>query len=194
MNTQGDWGRWQQQWQQQAPMPDIDRLHRQVRRKRRWMVATVVFEALALLFALVQLIRLQFLPQLPLRWHVGGFALLGFCVALEWFAVHFRRGTWQLATIDSHALLELSARRARSGIRLAWLQVWALVVVTVIAVIAGWPWLQPERWQHDPRLRSLLELLIGMNAILLIGGMALSLWGLRRQRRRLQQFEAWLRE
>lgn len=193
MNTQGDWGRWQQQWQQQ-PTLDVERLQRQVRRKRWRMVATVVFEMLALLFAVVQLTRLQFFPQLPLRWHVGGFALLGFCVGLEWFALRFRRGTWQLAAMDSHGLLELSARRARAGIRLAWLQVWALLVVVVIAVIAGWPWLQPERWQHDPRLRSLLELLIGMNAPLLIGGIALSFWCIRRQRRRLQQLEAWLRE
>lgn len=194
MSTENDWSHWQQQWQRQAPMPDIEHLQRQVRRKHGRMVAVAIFEALASIFALVQLVRLQLMPHLPLRWHVAGAAMFGFLVVLQCFVLHVRRGTWRLATADSRSLLQLSARRARAGMRLAWLQVWGLLVLLVMVAMAAWPWLQPERWQHDAHLRMLLALQIGINGPIVIGGLTLCCWYIRRQRRRLQQLEAWLRE
>ena len=147
MNTHDDWDRWRQRWQEPQPALDIERLQRQVRRKHRRMVAAVALEGLATLFAVVQLIRLQLMPQLPLRWHVAGFAMIGFIAVLQWFGLHIRCGTWRLAVVDSRALLGLSARRARAGIRLAWLQVWAVPAALLMVVIAAWPWLQAQRWQ-----------------------------------------------
>ena len=46
----------------------------------------------------------------------------------------------------------------------------------------------------DPHLRMLLAVQIGINTPIVIGGLAVCFWYIRRQRRRLQQLEAWLRE
>ena len=191
---QDDWGQWQQEWHQPQPVPDIERLQRKVRRKHWRMAAVVALGGLTTLFAVAQLIRLQLFPQLPLRWHVAGFAMLGLVAVLQWFFLHSRRGTWRLAAADSRGQLELSARRARAGIRLAWLQVWAVLVLVMIVVIAAWPWLQSERWQHDPHLRLLLALQIGVNGPIMIGGVVSCFWYIRRQRLSFQRLEAWLRE
>lgn len=195
MNEQNDWSRWQRQWQQERePVLDVERLHRQVRRKQRRMRIAVALEALVVLFALVQLLRFERLPHLPPRWHLAAWAMLGFMLLLEWFSLHLRRGTWRLATASTHDLLALSVRRACAGIRLAWLQIAAVLVMLVIVLTAAWPWLQPDRWHHDPHLRLLLVLQIGINAPIVIGGVVLCFWYIRRQRRRLQQLEAWLQE
>jgi len=184
MNAHDDWQGWAEQWRQQ-PVVDVARLRRRLAVKRWRMLAMVAFETVAAIGTLVQTGGLLTRPELTLRWKlfaVGGTVL----VAVMWsITVWLRRGTWRAAGARVVDLLQLDAYRAHAGIRLAQAQLWGFVVLLVGATALAWPSLQPSAWMHDAALRRMLLLQIGVNAPLMLGGVAFCLWYIRRQRRRL---------
>ena len=193
MSLQDDWSRWGDDWQRQPAM-DVDRLRRRVRRKRRQMRAVVGLEVASALFAVVQIVRLLLMSWVTERWKIWAglvFLLLagGVCLSL-----HARRGTWRAATESVPDLLRLTAERARAGIRLAWLNILSVPVLLAITLPIAAPWLAPSRWRHDPRLQHMLLLQLGINGTLVVALLVFFAGYLRRQRRRLREVEALLRE
>jgi hypothetical protein len=193
MNPADDWARWGDDWQHQ-PTVDVDRLRDRVRRKQRQMRAMLAFEACAALFATAQVLRLLLDPGLALRWKVwAGLALL-LLSASAYLSVRVRRGTWRAAADGVPGLLRLTARRARAGIRLAWLNIAGIPVLLAFTLPVAAPWLAPSRWRRDPALEHLLGVQVGINGALILAALAFFALYIRRQRRRLRRVEALLRE
>lgn len=193
MNVSDDWARWGESWQQQAT-PDGDDLERRMRRKRRRMRAAAALEILAALLAVVQLLRLLWLPGVGVRWTAWAIVCLALVAELTWLRLRARRGTWRAASASVPDLLRLSARRARVGLRLAWLDVVGFAVLLAVTVVAAWPWLAPSRWLHDPALRHLLVVQIGIGGLLLLGLIVFLTVFVRRQKQRLRHVQALLRD
>ena len=193
MNPQDDWSRWGDDWQRQ-PAVDVDRLRRRVRRKRRQMRAMVGIEAALALFAVGQVVRLLLMPWATGRWRIwAGLAFL-LVAGMVWLSLRARRGTWRAATESVPDLLRLTAERARAGIRLAWLNIFSVPVLLAITLPIAAPWLAPSRWRHDPGLQHLLLLQLGINGALVVALLLFFAGYIRRQRRRLREVEALLRE
>jgi hypothetical protein len=184
MSEQDEWRQWSESWQRQ-PVVDVQRLQRQVRNKRWRMLAMVAFEALTSVLALVQTVGLIHHPALSLRWRIfciGAMAL----VLVSWGASFWlRRGTWRASGDSASALMRLTERRARAGIRLAKVGLFGLGVLLVFVIVLAWPQLQPASWQHDARLRLILAVQIAFNGPIVLATVAFNLWYIRRQRRRL---------
>jgi hypothetical protein len=108
--------------------------------------------------------------------------------------VRVRRGTWRAAADGVPGLLRLTARRARAGIRLAWLNIAGIPVLLAFTLPVAAPWLAPSRWRRDPALEHLLGVQVGINGALILAALAFFALYIRRQRRRLRRVEALLRE
>lgn len=193
MNSQSEWNRWQSEWRQQ-PAADIDKLLRHTRRKRLQMQAVVAFECLVGVFAAGQLVRMYLLPGVTLRWKVWiVLAALLFAV-VAYLEFRMRRGTWAAATENVADLLRLTARRARAGIRLAWLGITGMAVLVAITLPIAAPWLAPSRWQHDPALQRLLLLQIGANGVVILVALVSLTCYILYLRRRLRRIQTLLQE
>lgn len=193
MNSKSDWSRWQTEWQQQ-PAADIDKLLRRTRRKRFQMQAVVAFECLVGLFAVGQLIRLFLLPGITLRWKAWIVLAALLLAVVAYLEFRMRRGTWVAATENVADLLRLTARRARAGIRLAWLGITGMAVLVAITLPIAAPWLAPSRWQHDPALQRLLLLQIGANGVVILVMVVSVTCYIIYLRRRLRRIQVLLRE
>ena len=184
MSVHDEWSDWTAQWRTQ-PVVDIERLRRRALVKRWRMLAMVLFETVTAIGALVQTGWLFAHPGLALRWKLfaaGGTVL----VVVMWsLTLRLRRGTWRAAGARVADLLQLDARRAEAGIRLAQAQLWGFAALLVSVAVLAWPSLQPSAWMHDAALRRILLVQIGANAPIMLGGVSLCLWYIRRQRRRL---------
>lgn len=97
------------------------------------------------------------------------------------------RGTWDAAGGNTADLLRLTARRAHAGIRLAWANMSAIVLVSVVSLAFAAPCLAPARWQHDPNPRAVLAPLIVVNGCIAAAALLLNVWCMRRQRARLRK-------
>lgn len=193
MNAGDDWARWGDDWQRQ-PAADTDRLRRRVRRKRRQMQAVLGFEWCAALIATGQVLRLLLDPGIGLRWKIwAGLALL-LVSASAYLSLRVRRGTWQAASDGMPELLRLTAKRAKAGILLAWLNIASFPVLLAFTLPLAAPWLAPSRWRHDPALEQMLLLQVGINGIVLVPLLVFFAFYIRRQRRRLRRIEAMLRD
>ncbi|MDO1528885.1 hypothetical protein QMK61_08615 [Fulvimonas sp. R45] len=193
MNPGDDWTRWSDDWQRQ-PTVDADRLRRRVRRKRRQMQAVLGFEWCTALFATGQVLRLLLDPGAGLRWKAwAGLALLLVSTS-AYLSLRVRRGTWQAAADGMPELLRLTARRARAGIRLAWLNIASVPLLLAFTLPLAAPWLAPSRWRHDPALEHLLLVQVGINGVVIVPLLVFFAVYIRRQRRRLRQVEALLRD
>lgn len=193
MKPQDDWSRWGDDWRQQ-PTVDVDRLRRRVHRKRRQMRVMVGIEMALALFAVTQVVRLLLTPGLAERWKIwAALAFLLVAVAV-WLSLRTRRGTWRSATDSVPDLLRMTAKRARAGIRLAWLNILSVPVLLAITLPIAAPWLAPSRWRDDPVLQRVLLLQVGINGVVIIALLIFFADHIRRQRRRLREVEALLRE
>lgn len=193
MNVQDDWTRWSEDWQQQ-PAVDIDRLRRRVSRKLWRMRLTATLELLLNAVAVWQTWRLITHPGVEWRWKLwAGFAMV-LMLALQYLFLQVRRGTWHASGSDAGDLLQLSARRASAGIRLAKVNAWSLLLVIVVTLLVAAPELTPAHWQHDAQFRSLVLLQCALNLPIVVLGFVGCAWYIRRQRRRLRDVQALLRE
>lgn len=193
MNPQDDWSRWGGDWQQQSAI-DVDRLRRQVHRKRKkigWMVA---IEAMLAVAAAVQLVRLLHMPGLAERGKIWVVLMFFMVAASLCRALWIRRGTWRAVTRGVPDLLRLTAKRARADIRMAQLNMLGMPVLVAITLPFAAPWLAPSRWLNDPALQRMLLLQIGVNGVVITGLMIFFASYIRRQRRRLREVEALLRD
>lgn len=187
MNTSDkDWNEWAGDWQQE-PARDIERLQRRTHRKLLQMRFMLVFESIVALFALAQVIRLQFIPWVPVRWKVWAALMFFLVIAVACMSFRARRGTWRALTASAPDLLRLTVKRARSGIRLAWVNIVSIFVLLAVTLPIAAPWLAPSRWLHDPALRHVLLLQVGVNGPIIIGGIVFFAVYIRRQRRRLRE-------
>lgn len=191
MNSQSDWRHWQSEWQQQ-PTADVDKLLHRVHRKRRQMQAVVMFECLVGIFAFSQLIRMFLLPDVTLRWKVWVVMAALLLAVVSGLEYRMRRGTWATATTHVPDLLRLTARRARAGIRLAWLGIAGMAVLIAMTLPIAAPWLAPSRWQHDPALQRLLLLQVGVNGVVVVVMAVFLAWYIVHLRRRLRRIRALL--
>lgn len=193
MNPQDDWGRWADDWQQQAAV-DVDRLRRRVQRKRRQMRVMVGVEVAIALFAVGQIVRLLLMPGVTERWKVWAALAFLLVAGMTYLSLRARRGTWRAATEGVPDLLRMTAKRARAGIRLAWMNILSVPVLVAITLPIAAPWLAPSRWRHDPALQHLLLLQLGINGVLIGALVVFFAVYIRRQHRRLREVEALLRE
>lgn len=193
MNQGQDWSRWGEDWQQQ-PVVDVENLRRAVRRKRWQMRFVVVAEVLLSLFACSQVLRLLLVPELGWRWKLWAGLALVMIAEMTWLSLRARRGTWRSASRGIPDLLRLTAKQARAGIRLAWLNAVGFAVLVIITLSIAAPWLAPSRWLHDPSLQRLLLLQIGINGAVAVALLGFLFLYLRRQKRRLRKIEAKLSE
>lgn len=188
-----DWKAWASDWQQ-LPTIDAARLQERARRKRLQMRLVLAFECATALFAASQVAWLWLNPGIPARWKLwSGFAFV-LIVAVTCLSIHLRRGSWRALTDSVPDLLRLTAQRARAGIRLAWLNILGILVLLAVTLPVAAPWLAPSRWRDDPHLRLVLALQFGITGPLLLGGLVCFVVYLRRQRRRLRDAEALLRD
>jgi hypothetical protein len=188
MNAEQDWSRWQAAWQRQAPI-DVTRLLRLARRKRRQMMAILACEWVVALIAIAQTVQLITLDRVALRWKVWAVIAMVLVAISAWLAWRLRRGTWGLAASGNvGALLDLSARRARAGIRLAWANIVGVLVLIVISAALALPWLAASGWLSDPDIRRKVALISVVNSPVVIATIVYGAFYIRRQRRRL----AWI--
>lgn len=193
MNVQDNWTRWSEDWQQQ-PSVDIDRLRQRVSRKLWRMRLTATLELLVTAVAVWQTWWLITHAGIGFRWKLwGAFAMLlvlvGQCLVLQ-----ARRGTWRAPGSDAGDVLQLTVRRAIAGIRLARLNAWSLVLILAVTLVVAAPDLMPAHWQHDAKLKSLILLQCAVNLPIVVIGFVGCAWYIRRQRRRLREVRALLRE
>lgn len=193
MNQGQDWSGWGEDWQQQSVV-DVDRLRRAVRRKRWQMRLVVMAEVLLALFAGSQVLRLLLVPELGWRWTLWAGLALVMIAEMTWLSFRARRGTWRSATSSIPDLLRLTAKQARAGIRLAWLNAVGFAVLVIITLSIAAPWLAPSRWLHDPSLQRLLLLQIGLNGMVALGFVGFLLFYISRKKRQVRKLEALLRE
>ncbi|MBU6246213.1 MAG: hypothetical protein KGN77_00530 [Xanthomonadaceae bacterium] len=184
MNTHDDWQDWSTQWQQQ-PVVDVERLRRRTLNKRRRMLAMVAFETVVSMIAVGECAWLLASRHVDTRWKLFALGAMVLVTVLWIVSLWLRKGTWRAAGERVADLLRLQAKRARAGLRLAQLQLWAVGVVVGGSIALAWPSLQPSAWMHDAALRRLLLVQIVANAPIALGGVAFCLWYIRRQRRRL---------
>jgi len=180
------WSGWSELWQQQAP-PDMARLHRLARRKRRRMQLFASLEILVTLVALWQLLRT--FGHFELRWKIWSVFSLGLVLGLQAMFLHIRRGTWSASGSDLASSLRLAAERARAGIRLAQVNIWSTVLLLAATAVAAAPDLDPSRWRSDPHLRFVILVQIGANAPIVALIVGACLWYMRRQRRRIRSLD-----
>lgn len=191
MNSHDDWARWGDSWQQQ-PVVDVNRLRRKVRRKLWRMRVVVALELLTTLIATTQSLWLIWQPGLPLRWKLwAGISLLLVASAQAMF-LHLRRGTWNASADTTRDLLRISERRAHAGIRLAKLNAWSTVFVIAATLLLAAPELDPRRWLHDPQLKLMVMVQFAANVPIAIAIFGFCAWYIRRQRRKLERFNALL--
>ena len=182
-----DWSGWGELWQQQ-PAPDMARLHRLARRKRRRMQLFASLEMLVTLVALWQLLRA--FGHFEWRWKIWSVFSLGLVLGLQTLFLHIRRGTWSTSGSDLASALRLAAERARAGVRLAQVNIWSTVLLLVATAVAAAPDLDPSRWRSDPHLRFVILVQIGANAPIVVLILGACLWYMRRQRRRIRDLDA----
>lgn len=188
-----DWERWVGVWQQQPPV-DVERLRRRVFTKQRRMRLTVVLEVLVTLVGVWQTLRAAMHPGLELRWKVWAVITLGFLLAVQWLFLHARRGVWRALGSGVEDLLQLTARRATVGIRLARLNVWSMLLWIATTLLVAAPELAPGRWLHDPKLKLIIVLQFAINVPIVLLIVGACVWYIRRQRRRLREVTALLRD
>ena len=134
------------------------------------------------------------MPGVTERWKIwAGLAFL-LMAATVYLALRARRGTWRSATEDIPGLLRLTAERARAGIRLAWMNILSVPVLLAISLPIAAPWLAPSRWRHDPVLQRVLLFQLVINGVVIGAVLVFFVAYIRRQRRRLREVEALLRE
>jgi len=193
MNVQGDWIRWGEAWQQQ-PSVDIDWLRRRVSRKLWRMRLTVTLELLLNAVAVWQTWRLIAHPGVELRWKLWAACAMLLVLTMQILFLQARRGTWRASGNDPGDLLQLTARRTIAGIRMARVNAGGLALLIVVTLLVAAPELTPEHWQHDARLRSLILLQCALNLPIVVLGFVGCAWYIRRQRGRLRDVQALLRE
>jgi hypothetical protein len=177
-----DWERLGETWRSGGG-PDVAALEASVRRKRRRMVVLVSLEV-ALTLAAIPLLLFVALRRPQAIERAWAWTMLAFSVPFEALLLYLRRGQWQTPTLGVTALLELVARRARTGIRLAWLNLAATLLGAALTVPFA------VRAKHPDRL---LPTLIAL-AVLSVAAAAFCVWYIPRQRRRLRETGELLRE
>lgn len=193
MNVQDDWNRWAEDWQQQ-PSVDIDQLRHRVSRKLWRMRLTATLELLLTTVAVWQTWWLIVYPGIELRWKLWAACAMLLVLVGQYLLLQARRGTWRALGSDAGDLLQLTARRAIAGIRLAKLNAWSLLLMLAVTLVVAAPELMPAHWQHDAKLRSLILLQCAVNLPIVVLGFVGCAWYIRRQRRRLRDVQALLRE
>lgn len=191
MNAGDDWSRWTHTWQQE-PAVDVDRLRRQVRRKRLRMRAFMALRVVGAIFVIAQLARLQLVPGIPVPMRVWGGVMSPLFALIFYMRVRQYRGTWDVASESTADLLRLTEKRARAGIRLAWANISAIVLVSVVSLAFAAPYFVSARWQQDLHLRQTLVSLIVFNGIIAVAALVLNVWYMHRQRARLQRIDTLL--
>ncbi|HWU76471.1 MAG TPA: hypothetical protein VN043_08195 [Rhodanobacter sp.] len=193
MNEQNEWQRWSELWRQQ-PSVDIERLRRGARRKLRRMRVAVALELLLTMIAVGQVMRLILDPGVEWRWKAWAGMTLVFMLVVQGLLLHVRRGAWRTAGEEAGDILRLTAKRATAGIRHAKLNAWSALLWLAVTLLVAAPELTPAHWQHDPRLRSMVLLQCAINLPIIALGVGLCAWYIRRQRRRLREVLALLRD
>lgn len=191
MNPQDDWAQWGESWRRQ-PTADIQRLRLRVERKRRRMLAVVALEWVVSCLSVVAVVSALLSDQVELRWKIAATGSLALVALLLYLGLHVRRGTWRASADSVQALLQLTMRRARAGIRLAWIQMGATLLVATAVLLLALPDLQPASWQHDAKLRLILVVQFAANTPVVLATLAFCVWYIRRQRRRIERIASLL--
>jgi hypothetical protein len=179
-----DWSPWGELWREQ-PAIDVQRLCREASRKRWRMRVFVTLELVASLMACGQCLRLAVMTTG--RWQAWSVASLMLVLLLQALYLHARRGTWRASGQDVHSLVQLTLVRARAGIRLAWINLGGTLAWVAFTLAISAPELSPSRWEADARLKLVLVLQAAINGPIVLGTIALCLWYIRRQRRRIER-------
>ena len=187
MKPDDDWTRWSDAWKRQ-PAVDVQRLQRRVRRKLWQMRATVAWRWTSGLVAVALVGRVQLMPEVPLPLKVWAALILLLLAALLYFRLRAYRETWHAVSDSVPDLLRVTAKRARAGIRLAWVNIAGTLMMVTGSLLIAAPRLMSSRWQYDPALRQLLISLIVVSAFFLTFNVAFMF----RQRRGLRDAEALL--
>jgi len=193
MKPADDWNRWAQTWQQQ-PSINVDQLRQQVRRKQWRMRIFIVWRVIGAIIVVTALTRLQMAPGIPIPMRVWGGIMLPLFALIFYMRVRQYRGIWNAASEGTVDLLRLTAKRARAGIRLAWTNVAAIILISVVSLSFAAPYLMPVRWLHDPNVRHVLAPLIATNGAIAIAALVINASYMHRQRARLHHVEALLAE
>lgn len=191
MSDKNEWQDWSALWQQQ-PSVDIERLRRGARRKLWRMRLTVGFELFVSIIAVGQVTWLMLNPGTEWRWKVWGGMFLVLLLLAHGLLLHIRRGAWRATGEEAGDILQLAAKRAIAGIRLARLNVWGTLLWVAVTLVVAAPDLVPTHWEHDPQLRSMILMQCAINLPIIVGGIGLSIWYMARQRRRLREVQSLL--
>jgi hypothetical protein len=173
-----DWGALGETWRA-SPGPDLGILRRAVERKRRLMVALVSLEIALTVATSVFLVRAALRAAGPSR--AWALSLLGFIWLFQALLLYLRRGRWRYPAGTGADLLQLTARRARTGIALVWVNLAGLAAVGLLAgprVIRAWP-------ERAGAPGATARMVVGGAVVLATIGF--SVWFVRRQRRILAQ-------
>lgn len=191
MNSHNDWARWSDNWKRE-PVIDTQLLRRRTRRKLWRMRAVVTLELLVTLTVTAQLIWFLGQPDFSARWKIWAASSLLVIASVQILVLHIRRGTWRASADTTRKLLLLGRQRALAAIGLVKLNIWSMLVVVATTLVAAEPYLDPQRWQHDPHLKLILVIQFAVNAPIVIGAFVLYAWYIRRQRRKIREFEDFL--
>lgn len=123
------------------PAIDPDRILRTLRRQRRRSLAMMGLELSASVLCSVELID-QIRHPAPGRGNAWAWAMLGVVWVFQALLISLRRSPRRGPTLTPISLLEHTAARARTAIRLAWLNIGAMFVFAVSGLglaISRWP-------------------------------------------------------
>ena len=193
MNSHNDWARWSDNWKRE-PVIDTQLLRRRTRRKLWRMRIVVTLELLVTLTVTAQLIWFLGQPDFTARWKIWAGSSLLVVASVQILVLHIRRGTWRASADTTRELLVLGRQRALAAIGLVKLNIWSMLVVVATTLLAAEPYLDPQRWQHDPHLKLILVIQFAVNAPIVIGSFVISAWYICRQRRKIRQLDALLQD
>ena len=168
-----------QTWRAGPPL-DVANLRRRVERKRRFMVWLVMLEISLALVSCGVLVRAALRAPTGMS-RASLLSLLGFLLVFQGLTLYLRRGRWRSPTLRPADLLQLTARRARTGIWLVWVNLAALVPAGVLSL----PLAMGTRDRVD-RASLAWPGLVALGVTLLAMA-AFSVWYIRRQRRTLRR-------
>ncbi len=165
------------------PAIDPDRILRTLRRQRRRSLAMMGLELSASVLCSMELIN-QIRHPLPGRSTAWAWAMLGVVWVFQALLISLRRSPRRGPTLTPISLLEHTAVRARTAIRLAWLNIGAMIVFAAIGL-----GLAASRWP-DPAARRPIVVAASLSLGFVVGFSMVLRWYLRRQRRTLAAAQA----
>lgn len=165
------------------PAIDPIRILRTLRRQRRRSLAMMGLELSASVLCSVELLD-QILHPSPGRSSAWAWAMLGVVWVFQALLISLRRSSGRGPTLTPISLLEHTVARARTAIRLAWLNIGAMIAFAAIGLV-----LASSRWS-DPAARRPIIVAASLSLGFVVGSSLVVRWYLRKQRRTLVAAQA----